>query len=707
MGTWTGDLNDFATSKLKEGEARPLKGAMSDVAQEYFNTAANLKDVTKFNDLVDFDQSITQGLKKTKDVDPAGYSALLELKGQVKTAINSSLENQHKWEQVKHQDGTLNPEDTIASRLQRERDEWLARKKATDSAQRATGTEPADTAATGDVSPAAGTGPQGSGAAGSTEGVPGSTPLEPMSGDAADRLKLFNKGYGTYKDTFDKGVVGQALDTEFGSQPKQMNADVAQKAFVPGPKGYETAQMWLHAGGEEGAAAMKDIATSRLQSSLKNEPLDQAALDKWKTQHADALRALDESEQAAGRPKFSDQFNDAATAQQTVQNFEKSAAAKFMKLEHPDDIVNNVGRMMKADNSAQRITDLMQQAKDTGVNTGQPGNAIIAGLRRAGAQWLKNEFSNNAELPGQGGKSIPILGPKLKDFIAERRNTLEAMFDPAAMKTMDQLAESFQRSKTVETLRSQLGSPTAGRLPYLQKQIQLAMAHDAAHGNFTVGDAANFALMGELIRDPSMRSAVLLTGKKAFDALHNAIGGARARGMTNINDLVADGFVNPEIGKAMLGRAMDAQGNANPVAFEALTKAILGAQNVQQQEQRQGHASGGAVFDHKAAAKHMIGLVDKVRKRDADRTKPLLQAHDTTIANALALANRVFRTMPICRICTEEKPDEAFSVVRIVASCAVNVAPVSAPTKRSGIAKTAIAQRATIRDGPLKNVTII
>lgn len=628
MGTWTGDLNEYATNKIKEAEGRPLKAEIGPVAQEYLDTAAKLKDITKFNDLVDFDQNITAGLKKTRDTDPAGYHALLELKGQVKKAMNEALENQHKWEQGKTQDGTLNPDDTLASRLQRERDEWLARKQETEGQERATGTGSADTTAKGDVPPAAGTGQEGSGAAGGPDSVPGSPALEPMSGDTANRLTLFNKGYGLAKDTFDKGDVGKALETEFGGKSKQMNAEVAQKAFAPGPKGYETAKMWLAAGGPEGLAALKDIAINRLQTELKGKPLDQKALTTWKTKHLDALRAIDEVE-----PGFSNQFNNAATARATVQAFEDSAAAKFLGSE-PGDIVNKVSSLMKAKDSAP-LRELMKKAEEI---DGAPDGPIVNGLRRAGAQWLQDNFEQS------GIKNI-------RNLIANNKDGLEALFSKEAVAQMEKVNDSIDKSATVQALanRDTPGSQTEPRAQAIEKlkaQLKATVGHDIQNG---VMNTANALVIFELL---SHIGHSVMAGD-----IHSIIGGTLGLGGTllvkpmieralerrgiktqaNIMRIMAQGAASREVGAALLKQVLDERGKPNQLAIDTLADALVGAETSTQREKR---ASGGGVFDHKAAAMRMLGMVDKARKNDAEHTKPLLKAHDDVVAHALAIANR-------------------------------------------------------------------
>lgn len=460
-----------------------------------------------------------------------------------------------------------------------------------------------------------------------------------MSGDAASRLSLFNKGYGTAKDTFDKGPVGKALETEFGGKSKQMNAEVAQKAFAPGPKGYETAQMWLAAGGPEGLASLKDIATNRLQAELKGgKPLDQKALDAWKTKHTDALRAIDEAE-AKVNPgqniRFSDQFDDAAGARQIVQNFESSAAAKFLG-KAPDDVVNHISGLMKGKDSTP-LRDLVQQAEKI---DGAPDGPIVNGMRRAGAQWLQDNFEQS------GIRSI-------RDLLANHRNALEALFDKDAVSNMDKVNDSIDKSATVQALanRNTPGSQTAPReqaIAKLQAQLKATAGHDTQSGVLNTTNAlVIFELLSHIGRSAMAGDLRAVVGGSLGLAgtllvkpmLERALEKRGAQSQANITRMLGQGFASREVGAAMLKQVIDENGKPNQLAIDTLADALIGAETSTQQK-RQGHAGGGGVFDHKAAAKHMVGMVDKARKRDSEGTKPLLQAHDNMVAHALAIANR-------------------------------------------------------------------
>lgn len=617
MSVWTKDLADHATANLEESKTRPELDR-SELADKYLARASKFGDVKNFRDLIDFDRSLTAAQAKARSTgDNIGLAHLTDLKSQVKRAYAEAIDNQHKWEQGEVSKGHMTEEDTLAYRQRQHEAEAATgttdRSAATGAGntQDSAGAGAADTQRTQNVRGDVDAGQPGA------NSIPGEPELAPnLSEDAAGRLAKFNQGHGVRKDTFENSPAGGVADASFG-------ADAAKKAFASGDKGEEVANAVLKAGGDQGAGNMRDIATGNLQSTLKGKPLDQASLDKWRTQYAGALRALDTHEQAAGRPKFSDQFNDAASAGQAVREFEKSSAAKFLGKE-PGDIVNHVGRMMQSGDST-TLRQVMAQAKAS-----PNGDAAVAGLQRAAAQSLENDFNTK--------------GPtEILKALRERRHTLDAVFDPANVEAMAKVADEIEQTASAKTIIARAtGQPVSGRADMLQAQLTAAIGKDI-HDGLHIGPL--FWLEGARhIHAGEIHAALVTMGLNfALPMIQKFLAARRIKAGANIANLVAEGLTNPEVGKAMRARAIDAEGRPNMLAFDALAKALTGMEVSAQGEQdpgRQPHAAGGSVFNHNAAAKHMIGMVDKARKTEATHTKPLLQASDTVIANALAMANR-------------------------------------------------------------------
>jgi hypothetical protein len=105
---------------------------------------------------------------------------------------------------------------------------------------------------------------------------------------------------------------------------------VPSKAVVAGPKGYETARAFIKAAGNDPVAigTMLDQALAPLRKPgalLPSGALKPAALEKWKSDFAPALRALDEV-----NPGFSRQFDNAARATELMVEAGAMALAQLL-----------------------------------------------------------------------------------------------------------------------------------------------------------------------------------------------------------------------------------------------------------------------------------------------------------------------------------------------------------------------------------------
>lgn len=448
-------------------------------------------------------------------------------------------------------------------------------------------------------------------------------PLEPLSPEAAGDLRLFNTGHGLRKDTFENGPAGDMAKAKLG-------ADAAAKAFVSGSKGFEVGQSVLNAGGAEALANMKDIAVGRLQAELKGKPLDQKALNAFKTKHFDALRAIDDKNGGPG--SFSNSFNDAAAARTAVQNFENTAAAKFLGKEGGD-VVNHVRGLMQAKDSTP-IRALVQQAEQL---DGAPNGPTVTGLRRAAAQAFENDFD--------------AAGPRdIIKALRDRRANLDAIFEPEAVAQMEKVADSIEKSATVQALgRQTVGSPTGERtagMKNLDAQLAATVGKDVHSGVMDTGMAiATWEMLkeagGSLLRGDVAGAAARAGGIGAMNLfkakLEHALAARRLKTETNVTRLFSQGLASREVGAAMLERAINADGTPNQLAIEHMADALAATEASQQ---REGRAAGGRIGKPEDAARKMIDAVGRARKMDTAQTKPLLQVSDHAVATALAAAGR-------------------------------------------------------------------
>lgn len=649
----------------------------SPIATPILEMAKNLKGVMPFNATVEFDQTITQAMKQAAKADDwTGHSQLTTLKGAVKKSINEALENQHTWEQGALARGEIRQEDMLAHNLQRHIDEWRAARQAGSGA----GTGAATARAVGE-----GGLPPGAGGTGATSAGPGPLPsgagaapgeLTPnFDPEAAQRLALANKGWGMHKDIYDP--LAPALDRKLmGGEYEMLASKVPADAFKPGDVGYERAQQWLRGANNspESVKAMQDIATMRLRESMKgDEVLTQKKLDAWKKNHANALRAIDEVS-----PGFSSRFDNAASAtnameqagaamkqattaqEAALRQAQKGVAAKFLNLEGPDDVTNMVGGMMNAKDSGRQITALAER-----MRTDSP--EALEGLKKSVSDWMLHDLST-ARL-GPDNASM-LSGARMIDFVHENPSAIRALYGDEGLSYMQQVSADLKRAqRVISNYASVPGSDTAH---YLTPLLQAAQG---GHGSWS---SMLPIIAWEAWREHGVKGvlvvAPLAMAKHTVEAL-------RAKGMADINRIYMRGLEDPEIGRAMLQQAFDANGRLDTTGLQKLQKALASqtplrlraAESVQQGEAERNppqetggpswsqpvdtsrgnmtidmtptpkaRASGGKVaIDHEAEADRLINQAEKARRNLG--TEPLLEQPDERIVRALAIANGATR----------------------------------------------------------------
>jgi hypothetical protein len=607
-----------------QGQVKPGSSAA------YLEAAAAFPDVIPFKQLWGFDKELTGAISQAARAgDSVGLGQLRDLKGAVKNTIHKALDNQHEWESAAVQRGELNPNDTLAGRFQRQRDEWLearGQRQSTGSGDVTAGQ--AGTSGVSGTRRGPGAPGEGRGSAAGDQGIqtPPTTGLDP---DTAERLALFNRGYGVYKDIYKNGPVGAgtkraAFGDAFADPLK------ARSAFTAGDTGAVNTRAWLRANNSpEAVANIQAMAAQRLREAVKDgETLTPQALASWKKKYAPALRAIEEVS-----PGFSASFDNAAAATDAlagaakardayIKNSTQGAAAKLMGLEHPEDVQGVIGKLMNGDNSAKQIQELMGRVKHD--------PAAVEGIRRSAANWILD----NLVVAAKDTAGNPVLSSaKVESFIRKSPDTIRLLFGDSGKKVLDAIgAETARFQRTQGMKASATGSDTA---QYLQ-QIYATLGQPGGHG---LEHSADMAAVLEGIHDPIM-GAKIMGSRMAFSKMKQWVQGWRQRGLRSAQDVYHKALLEPEFGQKLLRETVELENGRKMSALSAVRR--LGIAMEAQHADRPGRAAGGAVgVDHAKHAARMVGLVSKIRDELARDTKPLLNVHDSAIASALAAAKEV------------------------------------------------------------------
>lgn len=572
-------------------KAREIYRQLKDDGSEFgkveaplFRRAAVLKDVTQFRKIRALDRDIGAAMseeRRTAGESPA-WGRLVQLKSAVKDAMVQAVDNQARHEAQQVAEGRMANEDTIGFQLSQQAQDFLASRDQ-QAAASTSGGGPSNYAGgpSAAVLGTRGTAREAGGRFGNAAGDQGipEAPLQPNFDDAArQRLKQANSAYANYAQTYKNPIVGPGLRTTgYSGQYRVPDAAFIKRAIIPGDRGYEVAVAHLKAAGNspEAVSAMKSSILYPLRkTTLPTGTIHPKALARWKERYGGALRALDEVS-----PGFSRRFDDAAGAtqslldisaqnKQAIADFEKEAAARALSLRRErladDATLNAQSKTATAD----KIAGVRQEARDARntpagqfatqggdrispvevenavgniLKTGTSGvtrmrslvqsvsenPAALAGLRRAGVDYLLRSFSN---------ADGTLSGARFIKFVRDNNDVLKELYGPEHVSTINAIAgdlEANSRWRTETAIKA--GSDTAKNLkPMLEKALEEGKRHvsimSAATAGFLAGGAKG-ALTGGLLY--------------LINSLHSA-------GIRKVDDLYREALLNPKVARALI-----------------------------------------------------------------------------------------------------------------------------------------------------------
>lgn len=587
-----------------------------------FTKAAELPAQTSYRDLRGLDENITGAMREATLAGRDNEARLLtQLKTAIKQSMNDAVDNHVAWEARAVQAGRIPEDRTIAARLQEQVDAFYRARDANPAFAQATGTGPSVGAPT-------------SGAARSDVGGSGDAPggsriqdeFTPFDAAARERLNAANAAHAAYVEQYKMGAPGKILETTgFRGSPKIYDTAVVDKAFPPGHSGYETAGHVMQGSGPDGPAIMQQMALQKLRESMTRDGLlDQRGLDAWRNRYSGALRAIDEVS-----PNWSRQFDNVAQATEAVRTveaarqaalgeYQKGVAKQFLGLTADDDIVANVGQLLNSKNSGTKSAELVASV------AGDP--EALAGIRRAGVEAMMNDFSTGGAREGQR----VLSGPRMLDYFAKHQDALRNVYGAEGLATMRALADDVMRSQQAVTTAATAGSDTAAKLHKFMK--------DASDANARVGTINN--MLGFATWDAlSSLSTTKMALVGSMKAVNSFIEGLRSRGIRDINDLIVQGMLHPEVGRAMLQRGITKEGGPNIPGFALVLGALDQVKDTGDDRPRR--ASGGRIgsIEHAAEAARYVRLAARIKNAHSEKTKQFLNVPDATVAKALAVAH--------------------------------------------------------------------
>jgi hypothetical protein len=612
---------------------------------------ADLPPVMSFGALAKLDKTITAKMADFKNSDRVAHGQMVALKDLVQSDLRNALQNQMAWEARAVEAGTMQVDQTIGARLAADAQEYMA------DARARTRTGTGDDAAMGAPGVSRATGPEGEGGPGVRPGderVPNFTPED---------LERYNAAKQRHIDrvtTYRQGPVGDALKTTgFAGDFKQPGSRVAANIFRKGPEGVENLNAWLRAAGDDPQALsiVQDLASSTLVDAAK-DGLTPARLAAWKRDYGPALARIDEVV-----PGFSSRFDNVATAAQAmedastaqtagmrqamrdretavreaerehtttltqrareeagaVRDFERNAG-NFLRRDNAEDIVREVGSVLQSRDSATRMQRLLD-------DIGADPNAL-EGLRKATSQWLIDNYSNM----GISDSGARKLSGKLAPFIEQRATTLRRLYGDEGYGQLTRLAEDIDRGvQHVNRKAAPVGSDTAPKIAALLDGLAKQGMDNTTWGFMFAAPVAH------AIFDGNWASALGAMGL----LLDRSAGGAmRTASQKRVQRILAEAMADPVKGKALMQRALDAEGRPNVQALAPFLTVLRAEQS--DDDRRRERASGGRLvnaIDHAAEAARYVRLAARAKNAHSEKTKEFLNVPDATVAKALAVAH--------------------------------------------------------------------
>ena len=370
-----------------------------------------------------------------------------------------------------------------------------------------------------------------------------------MNDAAAARYQAANQATKDRARLFGAKPIADVLAEKGGRGNFKLPASaVPGKLFPKGPGGFEAVQAFRDAVNDEPAAmhVLRDHAVDSMRRDVMTADgtLPEAKLEKWRADHADALRAF---------PELAQQFRDAGAAttafetaaaqrRQLIKTYEKSAFGSLMNATHPEQVGHIVASLLKSP------TNLTTLRRLTDAVSADPMAA--AGLRRAVLDHVVEKHVSDIETAS--GPQRNIKAKAFRDYVLSRRSALETVLGKPSAEMLHRIANSLPHAT------HSLETAGQAKLADLSRYLKAATRPHETLGErlFKVGFVAHEIGegVGELFggEHGGIITAALaasgMIGKKVMNAV-------RATGARKVGDLITDATLHPDQYAALVSKA--------------------------------------------------------------------------------------------------------------------------------------------------------
>lgn len=568
---------------------RAAQATLTPSEQTFRDLALSYPNAAPFSELQAFKSALGEALRQELSTNgrTTAYRRMSMLMDGVYGSINDAITGKIAQDNAAVVAGQMAPQDTLGATLAAQARAYSANAAATsrtsDPRVSGVGTPTAIGPSRATQSPLG----QPGGNAG-TQGISGQA-LSNFDQAAAKRLAAANAATQARVQTFNRGPVGNILAPgQTSNTYKLPESLVPQKVFVPGPAGGESIDAYRAASGNnntQAETALRSYIGDTLASRAlgRDGNLDPIKFSKWQQDYAPALSRMD--------PTFTQQFDDAASASNALDQataarksdldaYQKSSLGRMIGAQDPQTVQRVVGGMFGAPTAPRDFRLLAREAaKDqTGAATQGMRRAI---LDHAESSFLKNIYSGNEQ-------QAAINAASFQRFVRQNNPALRQALDPAQADMLNAISNDLARSN--QSVVNKVPGPGTAQdiLPYLKQ---------AAEGQHK--ESLLWSLGKSLFGAREISEAVgHAAGAHTFGLVAGGTIGAKllsalkASGMHKVADLVKEGVLNPDVGRALIMRASKSADRGSQHALTAaLRRAVVSAQAVD----RKPYASGGPV----------------------------------------------------------------------------------------------------------------